>query len=200
MLRRSAFSLIELMVVIAIVAILAAVAVPAYENYIIKSKISSGLQFMQMLSETVKIYYTQNGSFPYDVTKIGYTTDGTNGPGFTTMPTGLSDYVQPPYVGAFLLDDNSLATPKCSSISVGVMLSNFKNGDFFGGSGYMIYVYNNIYDVKGTIYNQCVFYPPMNQASDVISNFELPNCLNLFTTEGQNANAAFQSFVTANCS
>ena len=38
--HNKAFSLIELMVVIAIVGILAAVAIPSYRNYIIRSKVS----------------------------------------------------------------------------------------------------------------------------------------------------------------
>jgi len=42
---QSGFTLIELMITVAIVAILAAVALPAYQNYMVRSRISEGLYF-----------------------------------------------------------------------------------------------------------------------------------------------------------
>ncbi len=45
------FSLIELMVVIAIVAILSAVAVPAYKNYVLRTKVLNAIQVPDALAK-----------------------------------------------------------------------------------------------------------------------------------------------------
>src|SRR5580698_9534614 len=58
------FTLIELMIVIAIIGILAAIAIPAYQNYTIRSQVTEGISLAAGWKTAVSEYYAQNGSFP----------------------------------------------------------------------------------------------------------------------------------------
>jgi type IV pilus assembly protein PilA len=58
------FTLIELMIVIAIVGILAAVALPAYQDYTVRAKLSEGLARAAEAKTSVTEYYASTGTFP----------------------------------------------------------------------------------------------------------------------------------------
>ncbi|MBL7251764.1 pilin [Alloalcanivorax sp. C16-2] len=58
------FTLIELMIVVAIIGILAAVAIPAYQDYTIRSQVSEGLNLAAGAKTAVAEYYNQKGAFP----------------------------------------------------------------------------------------------------------------------------------------
>ena len=69
------FTLIELMIVIAIVGILAAIALPAYQDYIVRSKVSEPLAALAEAKTTVAEYVAANGRFPTtDATAFGINT------------------------------------------------------------------------------------------------------------------------------
>jgi type IV pilus assembly protein PilA len=55
------FTLIELMVVVAIVSILAVIALPAYMDYVNRSKTSEGMVFAAEAKTSVSEYYYSNG-------------------------------------------------------------------------------------------------------------------------------------------
>jgi type IV pilus assembly protein PilA len=58
------FTLIELMIVIAIIGILAAIAIPAYQNYTIRSQVTEGLSLADGWKTSISEFYAQNGTFP----------------------------------------------------------------------------------------------------------------------------------------
>ena len=65
------FTLIELMIVVAIIAILAAIAIPAYQNYLIRSQVSEGAVLADGVKTPLTEYYSNHGSFPSSTASIG---------------------------------------------------------------------------------------------------------------------------------
>ena len=57
------FTLMELMIVVAIIGILAALAIPAYNNYITRSRVSEGLQIANVARTGVADYHNMHNSW-----------------------------------------------------------------------------------------------------------------------------------------
>jgi type IV pilus assembly protein PilA len=60
---RKAFTLIELMVVVAIIAILAAIAIPQYKNYQLKAKTSEAKMNIGAIRSAEEAYAAENGKY-----------------------------------------------------------------------------------------------------------------------------------------
>jgi type IV pilus assembly protein PilA len=81
------FTLIELMIVIAIIGILAAIAIPAYQNYTIRSQVTEGLSLADGWKTSISEFYAQNGSMPVTSSTAGSAT------GIVAAGTSAGKYV-----------------------------------------------------------------------------------------------------------
>ncbi|MDP5240603.1 pilin [Uliginosibacterium sp. 31-16] len=72
------FTLIELMIVVAIIGILAAIALPAYQDYTVRSKVTEGLVLAEAAKSVVSETWQNNGSLATVTQEI------------TTNPTGCA--------------------------------------------------------------------------------------------------------------
>ena len=70
------FTLIELMIVVAIIGILAAIAIPAYQDYTIRSQVTEGMTLAGDLKASIAEYTAQTGQWPASMTELGLASGG----------------------------------------------------------------------------------------------------------------------------
>jgi type IV pilus assembly protein PilA len=71
------FTLIELMIVVAIIGILAAVAIPAYQDYVTRAKVTEIILAADSCKSSITEYYQATNVFPADIVASGCATQAT---------------------------------------------------------------------------------------------------------------------------
>lgn len=72
--KQRGFTLIELMIVVAIVGILAAIAIPAYQDYTIRARVTEGLSLASSAKLAVSETAIANNALPATQAATGYVT------------------------------------------------------------------------------------------------------------------------------
>lgn len=94
--------MVELMIAIAIVAILVAMAVPAYTDYTVRSKIAECINGAAVAKISISEYRQSLGAWPSDLVEAGLSNSG-----ISTYCTALNNYQSS--TGAFTVDVNEAA-------------------------------------------------------------------------------------------
>jgi len=90
------FTLIELMIVVAIIGILAAIAIPAYQDYMVRSKVTELINAAGVCKTSVAEYYQSKGVMPATTAASGCSDVGTANSG---APVVVNDLITVKAVG-----------------------------------------------------------------------------------------------------
>ena len=68
--REDGFTLIELMIVLTLIAILLSIAVPTYQNSLIKAREAALMEDLHMMRDAIDKYYSDTGKYPDAISEL----------------------------------------------------------------------------------------------------------------------------------
>jgi type IV pilus assembly protein PilA len=97
--KQKGFTLIELMIVIAIIGILAAIAIPAYQDYIIRARVTEGIELASAAKLAVSETTITNNALPANQEVTGYVSPPTT-PNVSSIVIGANGIITVTYTPA----------------------------------------------------------------------------------------------------
>lgn len=112
------FTLVELMIVVVIIGIITAIAYPAYQDHVRKSRRADGKAALQGLATRLEQYYLDNKQYTNSLANLGYTAVGGN-------------FYSPEQYYALAVTTSTVACPAetCYSISAAAQAKGRQNKD-----------------------------------------------------------------------
>ena len=93
------FTLIELMIVVAIIAILAAIAIPAYQDYVVRSQVSEGSSLVEGSKTAVAEFFSNTGRLPGNNASAGVASAASITGSYVTSVTVLNGVIKATFGG-----------------------------------------------------------------------------------------------------
>jgi len=120
--KQQGFTLIELMIVVAIIAILAAIALPAYQDYVKRSKVSEALVAASACKTSVAEFVASKNALPANLDESGCVNQTTQYVSALNW-TGTAIEVTMQNIGTGVNGQKLILTPDASKVSEGAIPS-----------------------------------------------------------------------------